>query len=396
LAATLEFRRVLNRRMERMNPAVLQCMSCRSVLSDTLAYYIVSDEEASTVTVRDARVVSVGTEEAVSATGWDRGYSYRRLWCAVCRASLGRMYSSTAMRHDAIREAYTFDTRALVSYELGSLAAAESHGDHSRGAFGRHANVAAGWRPDGTQAPDRGRLLSLRTMQDGVGDRRPDDQFGANDVEGRNLADLPGKSAHIRLRDLPVMDETSAIKVAVSELDDHVCKLTTATNQVTVAQRKFDTELGHISHSFQGLRDEHRTMEDQYRALQDAMRSSTQQVGLLGDNLRDVDGELVKMENLFLIWEERFKRIETALHLPPMVSVLNESSNPATVSHLKSPDAGGTPVDSASPIRPTGAVNSVNIRNSGEDYETPEVGNRYNSQTRGRRGSRGRKRNRNT
>jgi hypothetical protein len=373
-----------------MNPAVLQCMSCRSVLSDTLAYYITSDEEARTVSVRDARGVSVGTEDAVSSAGWDRGYSYRRLWCSFCRSSLGRLYSSTAMRHDTIRDAYTFDTGALVSYELGSLAAVP--GRQGTGARQRHSD-GGGWPRNEMQGPELARMPESRVQYDGTGDRA-NIRASSEALDGRSPVETAAKMVSHRLHGFARDEEVYAVKSAVSELDEHVYKLTTATNQATVAQRKLEAELANVSNNFQGLCGEHRAMEGKQSALEEALRNKSLKINSLVANMRDTDAELVKMENLFLIWEERFKRIEAVLPVAPLApTVSKEAAVPPTEFRPQSPDV---PIPGTADV--PGTANVVDTSDkpiSGDDSEVVEIGSRINRRRmRGRGGARGRKRGR--
>lgn len=248
-------------------PVVLQCASCRSILSDTLMYLISSDAERRTVTVSEARYVSAAQERTMSTTGWDVDCAFRQLSCTHCHRPLGRMYVATTQQLSCLQNAYTFATDALVSYQLGSIA--------------QVSNVTN--RPDipGVSGHDR---------TAGTGNYRNWQQDAARGTFERT-ADQP--------RGFGQATQDPTLRLAVGELDQHVCKLTTAMNQVTNAQKRSDVEL---KETVQSLKD----LQSDYVATKGKAQSAT-------ENMQEVDTELVKMENMFLVWEERFQRIEAQL-----------------------------------------------------------------------------------
>lgn len=246
---------------ELMNPVVFQCASCRTVLSDTLGYLISSDPVTSTVCVSEARMVSVQPTIVASRAGWDEGYSYKGVVCAACDKPLGRMYTTTRPEHDSIRGAYVLQTEALVSYQLGSLSDAAIERTPSKQVIQSHH------------------------------DNEAFDYEHARSTERRSRRVFPSDSN---------MQETGTrLHKAFDELDNHVGKLTTASNQMINAQKRLDTGLSQL------LRD--------FATLEERQSSCETDVGACASGLRDVDAELVKIENLFLKWENRFKAIEAVL-----------------------------------------------------------------------------------
>lgn len=101
------------------NDVVFQCGTCRSVVGDTLSDYE-AHLESKTISLRAARSVDIEDNMKMSNTGFDAGCTYKPIRCSECRTHLGRVYGSTTPALDSRRCTYTFDTTALVSYQLGT------------------------------------------------------------------------------------------------------------------------------------------------------------------------------------------------------------------------------------------------------------------------------------
>lgn len=98
---------------------VFQCGPCRTVLGDTLADYE-AHLESNTLSLRAARNVVVEENIEVSQSGFDAGCTFKPIKCTHCKSTIGRVYASTTPALDSRRDTYTFDTRSLISYQLGS------------------------------------------------------------------------------------------------------------------------------------------------------------------------------------------------------------------------------------------------------------------------------------
>lgn len=101
------------------NDVVFQCGSCRSVVGDTLSDYE-AHLESKTVSLKAARGIDIEDKMKMSNTGFDAGCTYKPIKCTECLLHLGKVYGSTTPALDSRRCTYTFDTTALVSYQLGT------------------------------------------------------------------------------------------------------------------------------------------------------------------------------------------------------------------------------------------------------------------------------------
>lgn len=98
---------------------VFQCGTCRTVLGDTLSEYE-AHLESNSISLRAARNVVIKGKMEMADTGYDAGCTFKAIQCAYCESIIGRVYSSTTPALDNRRSTFTFDTRSLISYQLGS------------------------------------------------------------------------------------------------------------------------------------------------------------------------------------------------------------------------------------------------------------------------------------
>lgn len=104
-------------------PVVFQCAKCLTILTDSLSHFVEADVDAGTLSVRAARGIKIADDFSVSQSGKDIGCTYFKLHCPRCNELIGRKYSTTTRSLDSIRDAFTFDTAKLVSYQLASCVA---------------------------------------------------------------------------------------------------------------------------------------------------------------------------------------------------------------------------------------------------------------------------------
>jgi hypothetical protein len=254
---------------------VLQCAGCRSIVSDTLEYYVTSDAQKQTITVSDARLIRVAPEQLKSQSGWDRDCCFQLMSCATCRAPLGRVYTMTTPQHARLNNNYTFATEALVSYQLGSIEMAANAAAAAVGT-GR-AVVGTLPAPDAGPTPGRAPVTA--------------NGFGAPAQPAPVTAAGPNGGAIAGGREIPALNE------AVAELDEHVEKLTTASNQSTQA---------HLS-------------------MAADMKKVRLEANALSGRMQGYEEAVDKMQNMFLVWEERFKDLETRLQAAEAQSIARQT-----------------------------------------------------------------------
>eukprot|EP01129_Flabellula_baltica_P016734 TRINITY_DN9064_c0_g1_i1.p1 TRINITY_DN9064_c0_g1~~TRINITY_DN9064_c0_g1_i1.p1 ORF type:complete len:169 (-),score=14.70 TRINITY_DN9064_c0_g1_i1:36-542(-) len=105
---------------------ILQCIKCQTIVGDTMSF-ISSDTD--TLTLRLASAVLVDDELKISKEDVGYGCTYLNFRCGGCRSYLGRIYKTTPVHWDHLRELYTFDTSLIQSYQVGSGFAAGSVSD---------------------------------------------------------------------------------------------------------------------------------------------------------------------------------------------------------------------------------------------------------------------------
>jgi len=101
---------------------VFQCSKCLSIVGDSCAF-LCADNEMKTITLSAVSSVSVShsiKDLETSTVGLDLGSTFYGFKCANCQTPLGRVYKTTASHLDYIRDYFTFDSDALLTYKLGS------------------------------------------------------------------------------------------------------------------------------------------------------------------------------------------------------------------------------------------------------------------------------------
>ena len=100
-------------------PVVFQCKGCRTIVGDSLAF-VTADAGTKTLTLSAASRISRSADVLSSPSSDFAGCSFHTLHCDHCQAQIGRVFISTSRRHDALRDAFTLDTEAIISHALGS------------------------------------------------------------------------------------------------------------------------------------------------------------------------------------------------------------------------------------------------------------------------------------
>ena len=109
------------------NPLVFLCRQCQSIVGDS--FHMTSSEQQLNAVVLNAghpkntKVLRDG-QFSTSQRGADAGATFWELSCAVCTATVGKVYETTPRALDRLRGMHCFSRDALESYELGSCAAA--------------------------------------------------------------------------------------------------------------------------------------------------------------------------------------------------------------------------------------------------------------------------------
>eukprot|EP00042_Codosiga_hollandica_P014237 m.32721 g.32721 ORF g.32721 m.32721 type:complete len:155 (+) comp42542_c0_seq1:56-520(+) len=101
------------------SPLVFQCKQCRLIVGDTFGW-ITANQKLNIIALSAAAPsITVSEETITSSDRHDRGFTYSPMACE-CGAPLGRVYRTTSVLFDLIRDAFSFDVPALASYKLGS------------------------------------------------------------------------------------------------------------------------------------------------------------------------------------------------------------------------------------------------------------------------------------
>lgn len=207
---------------------VFQCGACRAIIGDTSCDFNM-DLDNKTLSLRGACGVTTQKEVLLSKSGMDVGCTYRKINCTECNQHLGKMYTSTTAPMDSRRSTFTFELKALASYQLGTCRTVDG-------------KSVATLNVNGTQG-------------------------GANNDVSRD----------------PKKNNGFASAEAFDSLDNHVNSVTEATNRLA-------------------------TGFEQNREAISEMR-------LLLDNLsrtmQGYQGGLENAQNMILVWEDRFKRLES-------------------------------------------------------------------------------------
>lgn len=95
-------------------PVVVQCLSCRSILADTSTGFLEADMSTATISFSTVRGITMSQEIKTRTSG----NSFNEMLCTQCGKIVGCKFISTTTQFDSIRNAYTFNKAALVTYEL--------------------------------------------------------------------------------------------------------------------------------------------------------------------------------------------------------------------------------------------------------------------------------------
>ena len=169
-------------------PIVLQCGSCRRVISD-------SNQLVCAVEALDALVVDAvqgvqlgGAPSRAEAGAADAGSEHAPLVCTGCGATLGRSYAAAppelaALVHAEDAPRYVLLRAALSSYLLGSI------GEHHHAAKGLARPLAQYGDPDAPAANGGGRRRRGRRRRGGGGGGAAEQlaRLGALEAEGASL-----------------------------------------------------------------------------------------------------------------------------------------------------------------------------------------------------------------
>ena len=104
--------------LEIKGPLVFYCANCRTIVGDTFSF-VASNEERCTLTLSMSSNIKRSPDVFTSKNGSDVGSTYFNFTCVNCQKLLGRYYLTTSKDLDEVREKFTFDVKALTSYELG-------------------------------------------------------------------------------------------------------------------------------------------------------------------------------------------------------------------------------------------------------------------------------------
>lgn len=102
-------------------PLVFMCKACGSIVADSWSW-VCSNQDLNSITLETAaETVRVLDRLNTSKRDVDVGSTFTAIACSKsCGATLGRMYKTTARRHDSIRDLITLDCDSINSYQLGT------------------------------------------------------------------------------------------------------------------------------------------------------------------------------------------------------------------------------------------------------------------------------------
>ncbi|XP_032234847.1 protein Mis18-alpha isoform X2 [Nematostella vectensis] len=108
-------------------PIVFQCLSCQVILGDSFSW-VCADQDLQVV-VLSAVTSNVSIEEGLetSTDGQDIGSTFIPLRCKSCKSGIGRIYRTTPLELDMIRDVFSLDCSSIKSYELGTQAGKNSY-----------------------------------------------------------------------------------------------------------------------------------------------------------------------------------------------------------------------------------------------------------------------------
>jgi hypothetical protein len=273
---------------------VLQCSNCLAIVSDTMEYYVASDGTQRTITVSDARLITVDGRQVVSQSGWDQGCVFQLMTCSTCEAQLGRVYFATSQRLAHLCNNYTFSTDSLVSYQLGSIEQAAKAAAESLARGARQSGGAPG--PE-TQSPPGGAGISRAAAE-------REDRAVTVPVKQKRIDD--GETVRGGDSNTP-----AALAQAVAELDEHVDKLTVASNQSTAAHKRIFAEVSDVRQEGELQREKLNIVEESVDKVQNLMLTWGDRMGQFEKRLRAAEAQSIArgtLEARFAALEERLLR----------------------------------------------------------------------------------------
>lgn len=119
-------------------PVVIQCVSCRSILADSSTGFLEANPKAGTISFTIASGV---TMQHVIKTKTS-GNCVKDMLCTQCGKTVGCKFISTTTQFDSIRNAYTFNKSALVTYELSGDNIPSTHTTAANGNGSRNENAS--------------------------------------------------------------------------------------------------------------------------------------------------------------------------------------------------------------------------------------------------------------
>lgn len=302
---------------ERPSPApivVLQCATCHAIVSDTLEYYVASDAAQRIITMSDARLITVDTNQLASTTGFDSGCVYQNMSCSTCKAPVGRVYAVTTPQLDHLCNNYTFSTRALISYQLGSIEQAAS----AAAAVLEQVGGERKWQPQPEMRNGSARLeIDAPPQLESYHPGKPAPSAPRSETPPKTPAEVLEAGAEAGAETTATAPQRpismTAVGQAVSEIDDFVTKLGVSCNQSAAAQKKHAADIAQIRKDAETQREQMKTLQDESAATID------------------------KMQLVLISWEERVKDVEkrlTAAELQSMARQTLESRFAALGQHL--------------------------------------------------------------
>lgn len=102
-------------------PLIFQCAACKQVLADSLSIVALRKDLKVVVLAEVTEDVSISREPVTSKEpGSDLGSTYMSLTCVPCQEQVGRVYKTTSVHLDDLREHYSLDLLKVSVWVLNS------------------------------------------------------------------------------------------------------------------------------------------------------------------------------------------------------------------------------------------------------------------------------------
>ncbi|OQS02408.1 hypothetical protein THRCLA_05213 [Thraustotheca clavata] len=105
--------------VEVTGPVIFQCKTCRSIVGDSISF-VASNSDSRTVTLAYVLHTHMSKSPLTATSGLDKGNTYLEVLCSQCQSILGKSYIATTPALDQLRNLFTLDTDALMSYQVGT------------------------------------------------------------------------------------------------------------------------------------------------------------------------------------------------------------------------------------------------------------------------------------